>query len=73
MSLTIQQIEARLFAIRQARDSGALMVRHGDTTTQFRSLAEMDSIIADLEAQLAKARGRPRKRIGHIVQTSKGY
>lgn len=72
MALTASQIEARITAIQAARDSGALLVRHGDTSTQFRSLAEMDSIIADLEAQLDRANGVTRKRVRYIRQCSKG-
>ena len=48
MPLTTDQIQARIDAL---RTSGVLMVRHGDTTTQFRTLAEMDSILADLQAR----------------------
>jgi hypothetical protein len=50
---TLQQLQARLEALKKARDSGALMVRHGDTSTQFRTLAEMNQIIANLEGEIA--------------------
>jgi len=71
--VTPEQIRERIAEIRAARDTGALMVRHGDTLTQFRSLDEMNRIIADLENQLAELEGKPRrKRIGYIIQRSKG-
>lgn len=73
MSLTATQIQARLDAIRKARDTGALIVRHGDTSTQFRSLAEMDQIIASLQRELDNANGVKRSRINYIEQQSKGY
>lgn len=73
MALTESQIEARITAIRKARDSGVLIVRHGDTSTQFRSLAEMDKIISDLEAELASAQGVVKSRVKYISQRDKGY
>lgn len=73
MALTESQIQARIDAIRKARDSGVLMVRHGDTSTQFRSLAEMDKIISDLEAELAHAQGVVKSRVKYIRQSDKGY
>lgn len=74
MALPANEITARIAAIRKARDSGVFKVKHGEEETQFRSLAEMDSIIADLEAELAKASGAPkRQRIFYPRQPSKGY
>lgn len=49
---TTSELEARLEALKKSRDSGALIVRHGETMTQFRSLAEIEAIIKALEAQL---------------------
>lgn len=46
--------QAELASIQKARNSGVLMVRHGDVMTTFRSLAEMDKIIASLTAEIAK-------------------
>jgi hypothetical protein len=54
MATTIQ-LQARLEAIKKARDSGALMVRHENTQTQFRSLDEMNRIITQLEGEIAAA------------------
>ncbi|WP_027521756.1 phage head-tail joining protein [Bradyrhizobium sp. Ec3.3] len=73
MADTTEQIQAKLTAIRTARDTGALDVRHGDTRTIFRSLTEMNAIIKDLESQLSTVQGTaPKKRIGYIVQKCKG-
>lgn len=59
----------RLAALKRARDSGVLRVRHGDTETLFRSLAEIERIIAELEGELG---GRPRIRIRYPIQLTKG-
>lgn len=73
MALTESQLQQRIAAIRAARDSGVQSVRHGDTQTIWRSLADVNEIIASLENQLAKLQGRKRSRVNYITQTSKGY
>jgi hypothetical protein len=73
MALTSSQIEARIAAISAARDSGVLLVRHGDSSTQFRSLEEMDKIIGDLQSQLDQANGVTRTRVQYVRQMSRGY
>lgn len=70
MALTAEQIAAQLDSLKKARNSGVLIVRHGDESTQFRSLAEMDKIIASLEGQLATTK---RKRVRYIQESCKGY
>lgn len=73
MALTAVQIQARIDAIQASRDSGALVVRHGDTMTTFRSLSEMDQIIAKLKAELDTVNeATPRPRVGYITQLQKG-
>lgn len=73
MALSEAQLESRITAIRAARDSGALLVRHGDTSTQFRSLAEMNAIIADLESQLATLQDTKPTRVRYVRQCGKGF
>lgn len=70
MALTSEQLQGRIDALRKARDSGVLIVRHGDEMTQFRSLAEIDKILGELENELS---GRTRPRVSYIQQSSKGY
>lgn len=70
--MTPAEIEARIAQIRAARDSGVLSVRHGETSTQFRSLDEMNSIIADLQSQLATALGKRRQRVNYVRQVARG-
>jgi hypothetical protein len=67
----------RLAALKAAKASGVLTVRHGDTMTTFRSLAEIDRIILSLEAEIASApngaNGAPaRVRLRYPIQTTKG-
>ena len=68
MPLSETQIQQRIDALRKARDTGALIVRHGETSTQFRSLKEIDSILADLEGQLATVQGNARSRVRYVRQ-----
>jgi hypothetical protein len=73
VALSQSELESRIREIRAARDSGVLIVGHGDTRTQFRSLAEMNAIIADLEKQLDEATSTtPRKRVSYLEQRCKG-
>jgi hypothetical protein len=70
---TLAQNQARLESLKAARDTGALRVRHGDTDTTFRSLDELERIIAQLEGTIATQSGSSRKRVTYIRQDSKGY
>ena len=72
MALSQSELQARIAALRKARDSGVLMVRHGDELTQFRSLAEMNAILGELEAELAGMTGEAKPRVRYITQTGKG-
>jgi hypothetical protein len=73
VALTVLQLQERIAAIRSARDSGVLIVRHGDTSSQFRSLEEMNAIIRELEKELDAAQDvSPRKRVSYIQQSCKG-
>lgn len=49
MAYTQSQIDA----LRAAIASGALVVRHENTTTTYRSLAEMKEILADMVAEVS--------------------
>lgn len=49
--------QAQLASIRKSYDSGVLTVRHENTLTTFRTLAEMDKIIARLEGEIAALAG----------------
>lgn len=66
-------ITTRLEALKKARDTGVLTVKHGETLTTFRSLAEIERIIKQLESDLAAAGGSPRKRLRYAYQSGRGY
>lgn len=70
---TPETLALRLEAIRKARDSGVLELRHGDESTTFRSLKEMDSIIRQLEDEIAAANGVKKPRVRYITQYCKGF
>lgn len=59
MAYTQTQIDAMRVAIA----SGVLTVRHGETLTQYRSLAEMERILASMEAEVAGTTARPRRTV----------
>ncbi|TIW08084.1 MAG: hypothetical protein E5V66_28345 [Mesorhizobium sp.] len=65
-------ITTRLEALKKARDTGVLTVKHGEALTTFRSLSEIEKIISQLESDLAAANGTPRKRLRYGYQSSKG-
>lgn len=73
MAMTEAQIEAKLTALYGMRDSGVLITRHGDTSVQFRSMAELLKAIKILEGELNTAQGRVRSRVSYIRQSTKGY
>jgi hypothetical protein len=54
MAYTQSQIDA----LKDAIATGVRTVRHGETETEYRSLAEMMAILAQMEAALATRRRR---------------
>lgn len=72
MADTIESLNARRAQIVKARDSGVLVIRHGDEQTTFRSLSEMDRIIAGLDQQIGALQGVKRKRVRYAYQSGKG-
>jgi hypothetical protein len=74
MALTQSQLEARIAELRQIRDSGVFMTRHGDTSNQFRTLAELNDILTSLEGELdALTEAAPKEKVRYIIQTGKGF
>ena len=57
--------QAELDALKAARNSGALRVRHGETEVLYRSLAEIDATIAKIEAEL---NGRKRRTVAKFTR-----
>lgn len=64
-------LQTQLAALKKARGSGALIVRHGDTSVQYRSISELDDAIASINGEINSLNGVGRKpRYG--IQTTKG-
>jgi len=55
-------IAQQVLALQEAIASGALRIKHNDKETTFRSLDEMQEILAGLQAQLA---GTKRVNVGY--------
>jgi uncharacterized beta-barrel protein YwiB (DUF1934 family) len=72
-ALTEDEINAKLTTLYTMRDSGVLIIRHGDTSTQFRSMDDLMRAIRLLEGQLNTAQGRVKSRVSYIRQSTKGY
>ena len=64
-----QALLLQISALKNASRSGVLTVRHGDTSTTFRSLGEIERAIAAMEAELSPPRRRSPR---YITQLSKG-
>ena len=54
-------------ALKNALATGGLTVRYGETTTTYRSLDEMRSILADMNRELNTAAGKKNTRIFRIA------
>ncbi|RWE59815.1 MAG: hypothetical protein EOS24_15490 [Mesorhizobium sp.] len=63
---------AQKAALKKAMRSGALIVRHGDKSVQYRSLIEMKTALSDLEDEILEESGTPRKRLFYI-NARRGY
>jgi hypothetical protein len=72
-SADVATLQARLDQLQAARDSGVLLIVHGETRTEFRSLDQMNLIIADLKRQIDKLNGVKRSRVNYIEQRNKGF
>jgi len=64
------ETEIRLTALKAARDSGVLTVKHGETSTTYRSLNEINALIRQLEGEVSGTVVGPR--VSYIWQTGKG-
>lgn len=71
MAVTAVQLQGWIDALKSARASGALSVRHGDEMVTYRSLAEINSAIAANEQELSNLGGLKTVR-QYRVTTCKG-
>ena len=66
-------LEAQLKSLYSMKASGVLSVRHGDTSTYFRSLSEIDAAINSILGLLNAADGKKRRKVFYITQLTKAY
>lgn len=72
--LTLTEMQAQLKSLITARNSGVLIVRHGDTQTTFQTLAAMNQTITTLRREIAAASGEEApSRVNYVRQSEKGY
>lgn len=69
---SLATLQARLEQLEASIASGVLTVRHGETSTTFRSMSEMLKAKELLEGQIADAEGTKRTRIRYAYQSGKG-
>lgn len=68
----IAGLEAQKAKLKKAMRSGALSVQHGDKRVQYRSMAEMQAALDDINEEIADGSGKKRKRVFY-VDPSRGY
>lgn len=61
----LEKLQQQRDQLRASRATGAERIRRGDNDTQFRSLKDVDAILADLDRQIAVLSGakQPIKRL----------
>ena len=59
---TLQELEADLANLKKIKSEGALKVQDGDKRVEYRSLAEVDRAITDIEGEFAGLNGTRRTR-----------
>ena len=55
--LTLTQLQSQLTALQTAMGNGVLTVRHGDTSVQYRSIAEIRTAIGEVQQYIDAAGG----------------
>lgn len=68
---TQAELEASLVSLNEAYSSGALIVKHGDTQVTYRSIAELQQAIDNIQAQLNQVLGA-RRGPRYAIQRTKG-
>lgn len=60
---TMAYTQTQIDALKSAMASGVLTVKHGETSTTFRSLAEMQKQLSIMETSVAGTSSRPRRAV----------
>jgi hypothetical protein len=67
---SLETLQARRDALKQAIDSGQVQVSYTDKSVRYRSLNEMWSVLRQLDEEIATAEGRTRRRQVRMVTRS---
>ena len=71
--MTIEEMKVQRDALKEALNSGALQVRHGDKSITYQSTANMEKALRRLEAEItATERGGKRIRRRYALTQGKG-
>ncbi|QKC89992.1 hypothetical protein EB230_17445 [Mesorhizobium sp. NZP2234] len=68
----LELLQAQRAALLKAMRSGALIVRHGDKSVQYRSMGEMKDALADIDKEIAALEGKPKNRVFYL-DIRRGY
>lgn len=60
--MTLDQLKAQREALQAARFNGVLTIKAGDKWVTYKSDAELQAALHDLEREIARQEGRPRAR-----------
>ena len=60
--MTLEQLKAQQEVLQAARFNGVLTVKAGDKWVTYKSDAELQLALSDLDREIAKTEGRPRAR-----------
>ncbi|MBL8577734.1 MAG: hypothetical protein JNK47_10940 [Mesorhizobium sp.] len=69
---TADELNAQLTALKKARASGALVIRHGDTQVTYRSIAELQKAIDAIQNELDALTGKRKRGPRYVRQDRRG-
>ena len=70
---TLTENQAALESLKDSRNSGVLIARHGDVSITYKTNADMQDAIRQLEIEISAQQGGTRRKIRYIYQPGKGY
>ncbi|ESZ63506.1 hypothetical protein NL532_00070 [Mesorhizobium sp. C120A] len=68
----LELLQAQKAALLKAMRSGALIVRHGDKSVQYRSIGEMKDALDSIKDEIAELEGSKKKRVFYL-DARRGY
>ncbi len=70
---TLTENQAALESLKDARNSGVLIARHGDVSITYKTDKDMEAAIRALEREISAQEGGTRRKARSIYQPTKGY